>query len=452
MRIPLLTLLLTVAVSLTGQDLTAPLLSGSWQSAYHNPAMVHFLPSRVTVGLPGIAHDLRLQNVDYADIFERDGSSNIVNLAAWAAGVEERNAVRDDYAVETIGGALRGERFSYHFYHRLRVRGDADYPRSLVNVIALGNAAIIGQTVDVAPRGGIVSYHELAFGLGYAPNDRVAVSGRIKYLSGASGIEAAEGGGLRLTTGNENFTLTLDKDLTLNSVGAFDFRSLDDFDLTYRPARLRAGDLFAGNNGLAIDLGVAVNLDRLRLNASVTDIGATIDWKENITTLRFEGTSSFSGLDVLDDLLRDTLSLESAVDSLVVSLEPEVGSANYQSRIAASIFLGGEYDVTDRLTAGALLILQDRLGELVPTVALVGRYAVTDWLQLGLNLNHRSGMRTHLGLHMLATPGKFQFFAASDKFFSLLTSGNRSVAGFRLGAALTLGDSRSSAAFRPEYR
>ena len=452
MRIALPFFLLLAFASLAGQDLTAPLLSGSWQSTYHNPAMVYFLPSRVTVGLPGIAHDLRLQNVDYADLFDRDGSTNIFNLAAWAAGVDDRNAVQDAYAVETIGGAVRSERFSYHLYHRLRVRGDADYPRSLVNVIALGNAAFIGRTVDIAPRGGILSYHELAAGVGYAVSDKVAVSARVKYLAGVSGIEAAEGGSLRLTTGTENYTLTLDKDLTVNSVGAFDFRSLEDFDLTYRPGRLRPGDLFSGNSGLAVDLGVAVNLDRLRLNASVTDIGAAIDWQEDVTTLRFAGTSTFSGLDVLDDLLRDSISLDRAVDSLVVSLEPERGAVPYRSRIAASVYLGGEYDVTDRFTAGALLTLEDRLGDLVPAVALVGRYAVTDWLKIGLNLNHRAGIRTNLGVHLMATPGRFQFFAASDKFFSLLTAGNSSVAGIRLGAALTLGDSRSSAAFRPEYR
>ena len=452
MRIALSTLLLLVTASLFGQNLTAPVLSGSWQSTYHNPAMVHFLPTRVTVGLPGIAHDLRLQNVNYADIFERDGTTNVFNLAAWAAGVEDRNAIQDAYSIETIGGAIRGDRFSYHLYHRLRVRGDADYPRSLVNVIALGNAAFIGQTVDIAPRGGIMSYHELAAGVGYAVNERVAVSGRVKYLSGVSGIEAAEGGSLRLTTETENYTLTLDKDLTVNSVGAFDFRSLDDFDLPYSPGRLRAGDLFTGNSGVAVDLGVAVNLDRLRLNASVTDLGASINWKKDITTLRFDGASTFSGLDVLEDLLRDSLSLDRAVDSLVVSLEPTRGSDNYRSQIAASVFLGAEYDVTDRLTAGALLTLEDRLGELVPALALVGRYAVTDWLKVGLNLNHRSGIRTDLGVHLLAAPGKFQFFAASDKLFSLLTTGSSSAAGIRLGAALTLGDSRSSAAFRPEYR
>ncbi len=449
MRKSLIPLLFLLAASLGAQNLTAPLLSGSWQSTYHNPAMVHFLPTRITIGLPGIANDLRLQNVNYGDIFQGESGQRKLNLAAWAGLAEDRNAVQDVYSIETIGAAINDGKFSYQLYHRLRVRGDGDYPRSLVNLVALGNAAYIGQTVDIAPRGGILSYQEIGAGFGYAVNEKIAIGGRIKYLAGVSSIETAGGGSLELTTGSENYTLTLDKDLTLNTVRAFNFRSLDDFDLEYNPSRLQPGDLFSGNSGWAFDLGVAVNLERLRLNASVTDLGAGIDWKENITTLRFDGTASFSGLDILDDLLRDSVSVDQAVDSLVQALEPTRGVNGFRSNIAASIFLGGEYDLTDKITAGALITLEDRMGELVPAFAVMGRYAVTDWLKIGVNLNHRSGIRTNLGLHAFATPGRFQLFAASDKLLSLLSSGNSSVAGIRLGAALVLGERRSSASFRP---
>ncbi|MGB3800345.1 MAG: DUF5723 family protein [Lewinella sp.] len=449
MRKSLLLLPFLLAATLHAQNLTAPLLSGTWQSTYHNPAMIHFLPTEYTVGLPGIANDLRLQNLDYDDVFQQSGGSQILSLAAWAGLVEDRNAVQDVYSIETLGGALHRGKFAYQLYHRLRVDGDADYPRSLINLVALGNAAYIGQTVDIAPRGGILSYQEVGASFSYAIDERIAIGGRIKYLAGVSSIEAAEGGSIELSTGTENYTLTLDKDLTLNTVRAFDFRSLEDFDLVYNPSQLRPGDLFSGNTGIGFDLGVAINLDRLRLNASVTDLGAGIDWQNEITTLRFSGTSTFSGLDILNDLLRDSVSLDQAADSLVLALEPTRGEVAYRSNISASIFLGGEYDITDRFTAGALLTLEDRLGQLVPAVAIMGRYQVTDWLNLGINLNHRSGIRTNLGLHVLATPGRFQIFAASDKILSLLSSGNSSVAGIRLGAALTLGERRSSGAFRP---
>ena len=437
---------------LTAQNLTAPVLSGSWQSTYHNPAMVHFLPAATTIGLPGIANDLRLQNVEYGDVFLRSGANRILSLTSWAALAEERNAVQDVYSIETIGFARNTGRFGYGAYHRLRVRGDADYPGSLVSLVALGNAATLGSTVDIAPRGGILSYQEVGAGFSYAVDDRIVVGGRLKYLAGVSSIEAEDGGRLDLTTGEENYALTLDQDFTLNTVRAFDYRSLDDVDLDYNPSRLRPGDLFSGNTGFALDLGVAVRLDRLRLNASVTDIGASINWKKKVTNLRFTGTDSFSGLDVLDDLLRDSVSLDQAADSLLAALEPTRTRTGYRSKIAASVFVGGEYDVTEKLTAGALLTLEDRLGTLVPAVALSGRYAVTDWLKVGLNVNHRSGIRTNVGLHALVTTRRFQFFAASDKLLSFIGSGTGSVAGIRLGAALLLGEPRSSAAFRPEYR
>ena len=452
MRSLLILLGLAAVGGLRAQNLAAPILAGSWQSTYHNPAMVHFLPTTTTVGLPGVANDLRLQNAEYGDVFLRAGGNRILSLASWAGLVEERNAVQDVYTIETIGYAKHRGPFGFGAYHRLRVRGDADYPGSLVSLVALGNAAFIGRTVDIAPRGGIVSYHELAAGLSYAVTDRIAVGARIKYLSGVSGIEVADGGRLDLTTGTENYTLTLDQDLTLNTVNAFDYRSLDNVELDYNPSRLRPGDLFSGNTGLAFDVGVAATFDRLRLNASVTDLGASINWKNDVTNLRFAGSSSFSGLDILDDLLRDSVTLNQTVDSLLVELEPSRNTSGYRSRIAASIFLGGEYDLTDRFTAGALLTFEDRLGTLVPAFAVTGRYAVTDWLKAGLSVNHRSGIRTNVGVHFLATTDRFQFFAASDKLLSLFRGGTGSVAGVRLGAALLLGEPRSSAAFRPGYR
>ena len=430
---------LGLAAGLGAQNLTAPLLSGSWQSTYHNPAMVHFLPGKYTVGLPGVANDLRLENLQYADIFERVDGQRILDLNAWSLLVDDENAVQDVYSVETLGLAVQTGRWGLSLAHRLRVQGEAQYSASLVDLLALGNAPFIGQTVELAPRGEISSWQELGLGVSYAVTDKIAIGGWLKYLAGVSNIQIADGGSLRLRTGEENFALTLEQDFTLNTVRAISYEKLNQIGLLYNPNRLVPGDLFTSNTGMAVDLGVAINLDRLRLNASVTDLGASIDWQEEITGLRFVGTESFSGLDVLEDLLRDTISLESAIDSLTLSFEPEEIAGTYSTDIAPSYWIGGEYDINDRITAGAMVALENRVGQLQPAVALVGRYTLNDWLQLGLNLNHRAGVRTNVGLHVYATPGRVQLFASSDKFFTLLTTGNTAVAGIRLGAALLLG-------------
>lgn len=437
---------------MSAQNLTAPLLSGSWQSTYHNPAMLHFLPDRLTVGLPGIANDLQLENLRYGDIIAREGGNRLLRFDAWSELAGERNEVSNVFSIETLGLAVRTGNFVFSGYHRLRTVGQAEYPKTLIDLVAFGNAPFIGQTVELAPVGQIVSFQELGLAASYAIDARIAISGRVKYLAGVSAIQTGGGNSLRLNTATENYALTLEQDLTLNTVRALDYRLLDDVDVTYSPSRLSLGDFFTASNGLALDLGVAINLDRLRLNASVTDLGASIAWKEEITNLRFSGTRSFTGLDLLTDLLRDTVSLENAVDSLVRTFEPGRNDARFTSQIGATYYLGGEYDLTDRITTGALLVLEDSPHGLSPALALLGRYAITDWLRAGLNLNHRAGIGTNIGLHLYATPGRFRLFASSDKFFTLLGTGSSAVAGVRLGAALVLGTgerNRSSASFRP---
>ena len=437
--------LVGAAGGLGAQNLTAPLLAGSWQSTYHNPAMVHFLPGKLTLGLPGIANDLRLQNLQYGDVFNRVAGERILNLDAWSLLVEDQNAIQDVYSIETLGLAVQTGRLGISGYHRLRVQGEAEYSSDLVDLLAIGNAPFIGRTVELAPRGELTSWQEIGLGLSYAINDKIALGGRVKYLAGVSNIQIADGGSLRLRTAEENFALSIEQNFTLNTVRAIDYSSLNDIGLLYDPNRLTPADLFGGNTGIAIDFGVAINLDRLRLNASVTDLGASINWTEEITNLRFVGTESFTGLDILQDVLRDSVSLDAAVDSLTLTFSPEEAAASYRTNLAASYWVGGEYDLSERITLGAMVAIEDRLGEAQPALALLGRYTFNDWLQAGLNLNHRTGIRTNLGLHVYATPGaRFRLFASSDKFFTLLTTGNTAVAGVRLGAALQLGQSAAT--------
>ncbi|WP_420458547.1 DUF5723 family protein [Neolewinella sp.] len=448
-----------LCTGLTAQNLTAPLLAGSWQSTYHNPAMVHFLPQRVTLGLPGVANDLRLQNLQYGDLFVEENGRRVLDFMELARVANEQNTVQDVYGIETLGLAVQAGRLGLSIYHRLRAQGEAEYGRDLVELVARGNAPFIGQTVELAPRGQVISFQEVGLGVSYALSDKIAIGGRLKYLAGTSNIQVVNGGSLRLRTGAENYALTLEQELTVNTSNALVYESLDSVSFDYNPSRLALGDLATGNTGLAFDLGVAVNLDRLRLTASVVDLGASIDWRDDITSLRFTGTDVFTGLDLLENLLRDTVSLETAVDSLLLTYEPERSSEGYTTEIGPSFYVGGEYDITDAFTTGAMLVLEDRLGKLQPAVVFMGRYAITEWLRMGVNVNYRADIRTNVGLHLYATPGRVQIFASSDKFITLLSTGNTSLAGVRLGLALALGQragplgrSRSSFASLPEYR
>ncbi|MEM6770604.1 MAG: DUF5723 family protein, partial [Bacteroidota bacterium] len=210
-----LILLCFLGTTLTAQDLTAPLFSDSWQATFSNPALYGNLPGRFTVGLPGFQNDLVLENVTYNQLLATENGERFLDLRLLPELLEDRNEIRNDFAVETVGVGLRGDRFSVGFAHRLRAGGVLDYPRSLIEVVAEGNAQFIGQTVEIAPLGLVTSYHEIGLGVSYQLTERIHLGGRLKYLSGIADVRTNVGGSLLLTTGEENFALTLDQDLTL---------------------------------------------------------------------------------------------------------------------------------------------------------------------------------------------------------------------------------------------
>lgn len=431
------------ALPLTAQDLTAPLITDSWQATFSNPALYGNLPGRLTIGLPGLHNDLVLENVTYNQLLAVEDGQRILDLRLLPELLEDRNEIRNDFAIETIGVGVRGDRFSAGFSHRLRAGGVVDYPKTLIEVIAEGNAQFIGQSVEIAPLGFISSFHEIGLGLSYAVTEKIHLGGRIKYLSGIADVRTGAGSSLRLSTGEENFALTLEQDLNLNSAGGIEFDGLDDINVNYDLNRLRTDQLFSGNNGVAFDVGLFVDLGKLRLQAAANDLGGTIAWENEVTNLDFSGTDAFGGLDVLEQFLEDSISFTGAIDSLQVTFDPTETNNSYQTDLYSTYLLGGEFDVTERLTAGLLVVHYDRPQAPETAFALSARYRVIQQLAVGLNYNARRDAAANLGLHLYATVGPVQLLAATDNLLTVFRQKGSSRASVRLGGALTFGGNKS---------
>lgn len=434
--LPPLLLLFTTAY---GQDLTTPLLSGSWQATFSNPALYGNLPGRLTIGLPGAMNDLAVENITYNDLLSLEDDQRVLNLSLLSGLLEDRNELRDDFSVETIGVGLRGDRWSLGLAHRLRARGELDYPKTLIQLVAEGNAQFIGQTIEIAPLGFVSSFHEIGLGASYRLTDKIFLGGRVKYLSGVADVRTLDAGSLRLTTGEENFALFLEQDLTLNSAGAIDYDGADNINVNYDLNRLRTDQLFSGNNGIAFDLGLFADLGKVRLQAAANDIGGTISWENEVTNLEFRGTDAFTGLDVLEDFFEDSVSFSGAIDSLRSEFEPTENNASYTSELYSTYLLGGEFDVTDRLTAGLLVAHYSRPRAAETAVALSARYRVLDGLTVGLNYNARRNAAANVGLHLLAKVGPVHLLAATDNLLTVFRQKDSTRSGFRLGSSLSFG-------------
>lgn len=431
--------LMALSGTLIAQDLTVPLLSDSWQATFDNPALYGQAKGRLTVGLPGASNDLYAENLSYNELLLNENGRRILDLNRLPGLLADRNELRDDFSVESIGVGLRGDRFSVGLYHRLRAAGQADYPKTLAQLVVEGNAQFIGQTIEFAPLVFGTSYHEIGLGTSVAITENIHIGARIKYLSGIADVRTGASASLRLTTGEENYALTLDQDLTLNTAGTVNYNRLDDVSINYDFNRIDTDELFSENNGLAFDFGLFASFGNLRLQAAANDIGGKINWTNDVTSLRFEGSDEFNGLDILAQVLEDSLSFSAALDSLQLTFEPTEDNAPYDGKLASSYLVGGEFDVTDRLTAGLLLVHYRRPLSNETAFALSARYRLINQLTIGLNYNVRENSATNFGAHVYAHLGPINLVASTDNIFTVFRQKDSSRAGLRLGASLSFG-------------
>lgn len=432
-------LLLLPALPTSAQDITTPLMSESWQATFSNPALYGNMLGTMTIGLPGVHNELRLENVTYNELLAVENGVRIVDLNQLPDLLEERNELRNDFSLETVGFGIQGDRFSFGLTHRLRAAGTVNYPRTLVQLAAEGNAQFIGQTVEIAPFGYATSFHEFGFGASYSFGEIITIGARVKYLSGVADISTNDDASLQLTTGEDNFALSLAQDLRLNTSGIANYAGLDNLDVDLNFNNLGLEELFGSNSGLAYDAGVFVNLGRVRLQAAANDLGASITWKNDVTNLDFSGTDEFGGLDVLEQFLEDSVSFAGVLDTLQAIFEPAESNEDYQTNIATTYLLGGEFDLTERLTLGAILVHYDRPQTAETAFGLQARYRFFEPLTVGVSYTQRENRAANLGVNVLANLGPFQLLASTDNLLTVFRQKDSSEANFRLGSSLLIG-------------
>lgn len=440
----LLPLMLCALTTVTAQDLTTPLLSDTWQATFSNPALYGQAKGRFTIGLPGVSNDLYAENVTYNQLFLDENGQRILDLDRLADLLADRNELRNDFTLETVGVGLRGDRVSFGLYHRLRAFGQADYPKALVQLAVQGNAQFIGQTVEIAPLGYATSYHELGLGASYAITDKIHFGARIKYLSGIADVRTGPQGSLQLTTGEDNYELTVDQDLTINTAGTINYNGFDDVSINYDLNRIRTDEVFSSNNGIAFDLGLFADLGNLRLQAAANDLGGKVEWTNEVSNFNLNGVRTFSGLDILAQVLEDSLSFNTALDSLQATFEPTETNTPYTSSPGSVFLVGGEYDVTDRITAGLLLVHYNREMNPETAFAISARYKVLEQLTVGLNYNARREAAANLGAHLVAQLGPVNLLASTDNLLTVFSQKDNSRASVRLGASLSIGGEKKS--------
>ena len=125
-------------------------------------------------------------------------------------------------------------------------------------------------------------------------------------------------------------------------------------------------------------------------------------------------------------------------DTLQAVFEPNESNEDYETTIAATYILGGEFDLTERFTVGAILVHYDRPQAAERAFGLQARYRFFEPLTLGVSYTSREEA-SDIGLNILANLGPLQLLATTDNLLTVFRQKDSSRANFRVGASFLIG-------------
>ena len=420
-------------------DLSSNLLRGTWQANLTNPAM---LPEyKVTVALPGAYNNLLITGITYNDLITEDTDGNsVIDVSQVLDKMEDLNTIREDLDIHTLGLGLRfGPIDGISLSHALRFSAFLDYPRTLPELIWEGNSQFIGEEVSFGPDLQIMGYHEYALGASVNLLSNVVVGARAKLLNGVGDISTSKTD-LSLITSDDIYQLTLNADYVLNSTGNVEYDGFTDLNFNFDFGSFGRDGNGTGNTGLAFDFGAYAKFGKLDVAASILDVGGTIDWEKDATNYSLNGTYEFEGLDVAQDLLNDTSTLNSALDSLRDTYEVIESNNVYSTEIPTRIYLSATYQLTDKINVGAAFLNERFRDNNYSAVALSANAKVLPILRVGAIYNYRHERFDNLGLNAVLKLGPLQVVAATDNILTAVRLYDSNSANVRVGLNLLFGD------------
>jgi len=232
------------------------------------------------------------------DIFFKTNGSNRIDLNPVLDHLHTQNDLFLDLQLNTIGATIHFKNFQLVAGHNLRYVGAIQFSNELGNLATQGNAAFIGETVEIGPAFLYNHYHELYGGVGIDIGP-FRIGGRIKLLAGNEYLRT-EQNQMHLTTGAEAFELTLESDYRFFSSGILQYRGIDEVETDFDPGVYNS--FFSDNQGIAFDFGLQYKIgSHLLLYSYIQDIGS-INWTKRTDFYTKNERVTYQGVDLLDYL------------------------------------------------------------------------------------------------------------------------------------------------------
>lgn len=403
-----------------------------WQTSKTNPAYIS--DAKIVVGLPQI--HLNYYNTGGAFnslIVDYLGNENSIRVGNTLSKLEEfNNRLRGVLEIETINLGYRLGKIQLGFSHAQKTNLYMDFPKTLAKLFFEGNSQYIGETVSFDHDINLTSYNEFGFS-GAIQLSKLTVGARVKYLTGIANAYV-DRNQISLFTDSDVYQLTLNADYRLNTSSLIDGDDLSNFSLSL--SGLNVNDLITKNSGVAIDLGVTYQVsEKLKVAASIVDLGS-INWSENVKNYASQGSTTYEGFDFTQFVEDDSVSFESALDTLQNSFDFEETSNSYSTTLPTKIYLSASYQLNKMIRLGGLFYNEIYEGNNFPIFALSANAKLTNLVSVGGVYSGRKDSLFNLGINFALKLGPAQLFGSTDNILAVFQPYESSNVNFRTGLNL----------------
>lgn len=427
-----------LAIQLSAQqDLGIHFMDGVWQSNITNPANVP--EHKFVLALPDFYNHARIDNFTYNNVVGTDDQGNtIIDIDNVIDAMGPNNIIRNQADVSTLALGIQINRVFLEVGHSAHFNAYFDYPKELAQVLWQGNAQFIGQTIDIGPDVLMQAYHSFFVGAAGEIAPGVFIGGRFKVLNGVADLSTGNHD-IQLLTDEEYYQTRMYADLTLNSTGAINYDGFNSStQIDFEQGNFNLDQLFANNSGLAIDLGVKMQYNRLILSFSALDLG-TITWKDNATNISLQGNFEYKGLDIIKEAILDEASTVEIGDTLEALYDVTETTTSYSTALPAKFYLSAAYALSERTSIGGLAYIERFREKTAPTFGLSINSKLTKFFSVGglYSFNDQESFR--LGANTALRLGPLQIVAATDNLLTAFRLEDSNSANFRVGLNLLFG-------------
>jgi outer membrane protein OmpA-like peptidoglycan-associated protein len=338
----------------------------------------------------------------------------------------------------SFGFAIKKNYFSFNMTEKMNIR--FRYPKGFMEFIGKGNGGMLGEQVNFNFGIDAIHYREYGFGYSRKINDKLTVGGKFKYLYGMENIWT-EKSDISLTTNPNDFAITAQANLKINT----------SIDTSFGGNSFSAGNYAFGkkNKGMGIDLGGVYKINnKVTFSGSLIDLGF-IKWKQDVTTYQSanpDAKFTFKGLDINQLINTDSSKNPTKIvtDSITKIFKVDTIHESYTTRLSTQIYLGANYNLTEKINTGILFYGQFFDKKIHPALALSFNQRVGRWLNYSLSYSMYNRSYNNIGAGIGINLGPVQFYMVSDNVLGAIFPQNAKNIHLHFGINLTFGRAKKA--------